>query len=143
MNNRKPEQIEFFSLGNGISVCDTNREVNGDYKKVAHISKYRKVQFLCKLSDDAKSKILYYAENANPGISATQNEPVFIQKTFEYIITFKEIIKVCYAFSFEQAFDEAKVFAHKHNLSQDFTIDDTGKFIENPPYFGIREPYKY
>jgi hypothetical protein len=141
MKNKKPEQIEFFSLGNGISVCDTNREVSGDYKKVAHISKYREVQFLCKVSDEAKNKILCYAETANPRISATQDEPVFIEKTFKYIVNFNEKVKVCYAYNLEQAFTEAETFARKYNLPQDFTIEEkTGEFIENPPHFGIREP---
>ena len=140
MRTKKTEQIEFFSLGNGISVCDTNREVNGDYKKVAHISKYREVNFLCRVSDEAKNKILYYAESANPRISMTQDEPVFIEKTFRYNVNFKEFKKVCYAYNLEQAFTEADVFARKHQLSSDFTIDETEKFVENPPYFGIKEP---
>lgn len=144
INNRKPEQIEFFSLGNGISVCDTNREVRGDYKRVAHISKYREVQFLCRVSDEAKNKILCYAETANPTISVTQDEPVFIEKTFKYIVNFKEKIKICYANSLEQAFTEAEIFAKKHKLSQDFTIEDTGTLVENHPYFGIKEfSFKY
>lgn len=138
MKNRKPEQIEFFSLGNGISVCDTNREVSGDYKKVAHISKYREVNFLCKVSDETKNKILCYAETANPKISMTQNEPVFIEKTFKYIINFKEKAKVCYAYNLEQAFTEAKVYARKNKLSLDFSIEDSETFVENHPYFGIK-----
>ena len=140
MNSRKPEQIEFFSLGNGISVCDINREVNGDYKRVAHISKYREVEFFGKISDESKNKILQYAKTANPMSSAAQNDPVFIKKTFKYIVHFKEKARVCYAYNLEHAFAEAEVFARRYGLFQDFIIKETGEFIDNPPYFGIREP---
>lgn len=141
MNSRKPEQIEFFSLGNGISVCDTNREVNGDYKRVAHISKYREVEFFGKISDESKNKILQYAKTANPMSSAAQDDPVFIEKTFKYIVNFKEKSKVCYAYNLKQALTDAEIFARKYKLSPEFTIKDTGEFIDNPPHFGIREPF--
>jgi len=142
MKNRKPEQIEFFSLGNGISVCDTNREVNGDYKKIAHISKYWEVQFLCKVSDEAKNKILSYAETANPTISMTQNDPVFIQKMYKYNVDFKDFKRDCYAYNREEADIEADRFARKYDL--DFTIEDTETFVEDYPYVGIKEfPFKY
>lgn len=138
MKTKKTEQIEFFSLGNGISVCDTNREINGDYKKVAHISKYREVKFLCKISDEAKNRIRCYAESANPTISMTQNESVFIEKMFRYTVYFKEFRKVCYAYNLEQAFTEANVYARKNKLSLDFSIEDSETFVENHSYFGIK-----
>ena len=139
MNSRKPEQIEFFSLGNGISVCDTNREVNGDYKRIAHISKYREVEFFGKISDESKNKILQYAKMANPMSSTAQNDPVFIKKTFKYIVHFKEKTRICYAYNLEHAFTEAELFARRYGLFQNFIIKETEEFIDNPPYFGIRE----
>lgn len=72
------EDLMFCHLGNGISVCDKNREVNNDYVNVAHISVDRVVSYRKrKLSPEAKEEIERYAREENPQISATQNQPVF------------------------------------------------------------------
>lgn len=34
---RKALKLEYFSMGNGLSVADVNSEIHGDYAKVAHI----------------------------------------------------------------------------------------------------------
>lgn len=40
-----PENIGFYALGNGLTVCDKSKEVNGDYKKVAHINRNRDITY--------------------------------------------------------------------------------------------------
>jgi len=50
----KVRDLMFGSLGNGISVCDRNHEVGGDYEKVAHISPARKITFYVELSESDK-----------------------------------------------------------------------------------------
>jgi hypothetical protein len=71
--------IEFFNLGNGISVCDTLHEKDGDYVKVAHISRERQVTYYMKrLSQEYKERIETFAKTANPRISQTQDGNVFI-----------------------------------------------------------------
>lgn len=52
------EKLGFGHLGNGITVWDSNRERNGDYLTVAHISEQGVVDYRkCALSDKAKEEI--------------------------------------------------------------------------------------
>jgi len=73
----KVRDLMFGSLGNGISVCDRNHEVSGDYEKIAHISPARKITFYVELSDTDKKRIEDYASTAKPTVSTSQNDPVF------------------------------------------------------------------
>ncbi|MFA7157047.1 MAG: hypothetical protein WC123_05070 [Bacilli bacterium] len=67
----------FCSLGNGITVCDRNKEVNGDYQRVAHIDSNRNVQYYVRVTEEASIEIERYAKTENPSISATQKGGVF------------------------------------------------------------------
>lgn len=73
--------LMYCSMGNGITIADRSREEHGDYMKVAHISRQRKVKYYDNnLSDEAKAEIEEYAETANPAISETQTDQfVFAQ----------------------------------------------------------------
>ncbi|WP_294203087.1 hypothetical protein [uncultured Chryseobacterium sp.] len=77
LRRKKREDLGFGSLGSGITVYDRNQRENGDFKKVAHISSYRLIQYYCSVSEEAKKKIEDFANNENPSISATQPEKVF------------------------------------------------------------------
>jgi len=59
------------------------------------------------------------------------------KKMSKFTVTFIGIKKTCYAFNLGQAFQEARIFAEKTNLSLDFTVEVDEENIENPPYFGI------
>lgn len=59
------ENIQFSSMGNGITVWDKNRTRNGDYLTVAHISYDRKVELYAKVSPDAKLQIENFAKYCN------------------------------------------------------------------------------
>lgn len=73
----KPD-IAYFSLGNGLSVVDRNQLENGDYKKIAHISDNRMVQFYdTALPEDIKSDIEGEALSSLASASATQDISVF------------------------------------------------------------------
>jgi len=66
----KAESLMFGHLGNGVSVCDRNLEVSGDYRVVAHIGYHRKVKYYAKdLSDNAKIEIEDMSQFGNIAVS--------------------------------------------------------------------------
>ncbi|MCD8252722.1 MAG: hypothetical protein LUD40_12355 [Phocaeicola dorei] len=62
------EDINFASMGNGITVWDANRTRNGDYLTVAHIDYNRTVKYYKRISPGAKTRIENFAryENSHP-----------------------------------------------------------------------------
>jgi hypothetical protein len=65
-------------LGNGISVYNKAKEVHGDYEKIAHIDRNRKVTYYIKNPPkQVKDYIEKIAKGNNPNISATQSGKVF------------------------------------------------------------------
>lgn len=75
----KPD-IQFYHMGNGISVCDRNNNDprTNDYPFVAHISVDRVVELKqWELSETDIKKINQYAKTADPCVSATQETKVF------------------------------------------------------------------
>ena len=70
--------LGFYHLGYGISVADRNKEVNGEFLKVAHIDHCRKVKYYVRLNSRDKETIENYAKTANPSVSTSQPE----QKVF-------------------------------------------------------------
>jgi len=64
----KPFDLMFGCLGNGITVCDRNREEQGDYKKVAHIQtpECTITWYMKRLPDDVRQEIIDFAERENP-----------------------------------------------------------------------------
>lgn len=71
------EDLIFCSMGNGVSVCDRNREEHSDYRTVAHISRGRKVTYYDKnLPRETVRSIDWYAKYGNASASATQLRPV-------------------------------------------------------------------
>jgi len=61
-------------LGNGITVWNRNREVNGDYETVAHIDVYRNITYRVKnLPEEVKREVEAYAKG-NPSASTSQPE---------------------------------------------------------------------
>ena len=68
---RKPENLMFGHLGNGVTVCDRNRMENGDYFVVAHIGYHRVIKFYTNnLSESAKTEIEDFAKFGNMAVSA-------------------------------------------------------------------------
>jgi len=71
------EDLMFCSMGNGITICDRNREEHSDYKTVAHIGYNRDITYYEKgLSREAISSIEQYARYNNSAASQTQHCPV-------------------------------------------------------------------
>lgn len=62
------EEIHFSSMGNGITVWDASRTLNGDYLTVAHIDYNRAVKYYGRVSLEAKNRIENFAkyENSQP-----------------------------------------------------------------------------
>ena len=71
-------KLMFCSFGNGISVCDTLHEENGDYVNIAHIDPHRKVTFYKRLEEKYKTEIAVFAKTEHPNISVTQSQKVFL-----------------------------------------------------------------
>ena len=67
------------SLGNGITVWNSAKEVNGDYEKVAHINPFRKITYYI---ENLPAKIIAYVEAiaTGPSPSASTSQPE--QKVF-------------------------------------------------------------
>lgn len=77
MNEEKFE-LGFGHLGNGISVWNRKKEEHGDYQKVAHIDRNRKIIWYIKnLPNNIKKEIEDFAKNENPSVSTTQSDKVF------------------------------------------------------------------
>lgn len=66
--------INYYSLGNGLTVCDKDRpEEYGDYCKIAHISADRTVKYYKNnVKPEDKQAIGKVAATHNGGISVTQ-----------------------------------------------------------------------
>ena len=73
----KKYNLMYGHLGNGITVCNRNQEVNGDYKTIAHIDSNRNVKFYEELPKEIQEDILCFAKTQNPTVSATQDISVF------------------------------------------------------------------
>lgn len=71
------EDLMFCSMGNGITVCDRNREKHCDYKTVAHIGYNRDITYYDrKMSPEAVGCIERFAKYNNSPASQTQPYPV-------------------------------------------------------------------
>ena len=72
-------KLGWGSLGNGITVWNSAKEVSGDYEKVAHIGCDRKIKYYI---DNLPAKIIDYIKNiayhTNPSMSVSQPD----QKVF-------------------------------------------------------------
>mgnify|MGYP000252837829 FL=1 len=73
------ENLRFMHLGNGITVCTTEIEKNNDFLKIAHIDAKRQIKWYRKIPEQFTKKIEEFAKTANPSISTTQEQKVFIQ----------------------------------------------------------------
>lgn len=70
--------LGYGHLGNGLTVWDRNREVDGDYMTIAHIDADRTVTFYDKdLPEYIKDEIERVAATAELTVSQTQDAPVF------------------------------------------------------------------
>jgi len=69
--------INFAHLGNGISVYDRLHEKNGDYESVAHIDRYRVIEYRANITEEYRKKVEIYAATKDPRISTTQDQKVF------------------------------------------------------------------
>jgi hypothetical protein len=72
--------LGFAHLGNGISVYDRLHEENNDYVAIAHIDNNRKISFLKKIAPKYINQIKSYALTADPAISFSQSQNVFIDR---------------------------------------------------------------
>jgi hypothetical protein len=71
------EDLMFCSLGNGVTICDRNREEHSDYKRVAHIGYSRNITYYDKkLSREAVACIERFSKYSNFSASQTQLYPV-------------------------------------------------------------------
>lgn len=59
------EKIHFGFLGNGVTVWDASKTVNGDYPTVAHIAYDRTVKYYREVSPEARHQIEHYAKYGN------------------------------------------------------------------------------
>jgi hypothetical protein len=66
------ERIGYGSLGNGFSVWDSNIEERGEYKKLAHIGRDRKVYYHAAVSNEAREFIEVIASYHNGSVSVCQ-----------------------------------------------------------------------
>lgn len=73
------EKLGFGHLGNGVTVWDSGREVNGDYLTLAHIAYDRRVTYYGEVSPEAKTCINNFARYENMGTSACQPEVQALQ----------------------------------------------------------------
>lgn len=75
----KQYKLGFGHMGNGITVWNSEETVSGDFKTIAHIGEDRAVKFYDELPTTIQFKIIEFAANSNPMVSATQNNPVFCE----------------------------------------------------------------
>ena len=66
--------IGFYHLGNGYSICDRSREENGDFMKIAHADCYRKITFYKNVTKNVRNYIVEKVMNDDSGVSFTQPE---------------------------------------------------------------------
>ena len=78
---RQDRDLQFGTLGNGITVWDRNTEVNGDYQKIAHISINRQITYYVdNLTFDEHSRVEDMANNSDPNVSMSQDTKVFLKR---------------------------------------------------------------
>lgn len=71
--SKKPYDLMFAGFGNGLSVVDKNREESGDYMKIAHIDRKRKIKYYKKnLPPEVKREIEKEAKAKNSPMSTSQ-----------------------------------------------------------------------
>lgn len=71
----KKYDIAFFSMGNGWTIANRAEEENGDYKKIAHIGRDRKITWYDNnLPADIKKQIEDKAKGKNEPMSASQKD---------------------------------------------------------------------
>lgn len=74
LSEAKKYDLMFGHLGNGITVFNKAQEEHGDYKKVAHIDRTRKITYYDKkIPSNVKKEIEKVAKGKNPSVSATQS----------------------------------------------------------------------
>lgn len=66
------EDLMFGHLGNGVTICDRLREEHGDYLKIAHIARDRKIIYYHSVSDQARERIERFANEGNMSVSVTK-----------------------------------------------------------------------
>jgi len=82
-------ELGYGRFGNGTVVWNSNKEVNGDYQKVAHISdNYKNVEFKIDLNERRKNEIIEYAGEQ---YRAKVDEQIESLKKYNKRITDKEI----------------------------------------------------
>ena len=75
----------YCSMGNGLTIYNRAVEEHGDYKKIAHIDRDRKVTFYDKkLPTNIKENIITEACTNNTNISATQDQKIFSSPPAKY-----------------------------------------------------------
>ena len=75
---QKAYDLGFGHLGNGLTVWNRLEEVDGDYRKVAHIAPDRTVQIYDEeMPQEVRDRIQQVADTSEITVSATQNTPVF------------------------------------------------------------------
>lgn len=73
-------------MGNGVTICDRNREENSDYRTVAHISYSRNITYYDKkMTQEAVTCIERFAKYSNMSASQTQAYPVLNPVEFSKI----------------------------------------------------------
>lgn len=76
-------------LGNGITVWDTTKITNGDYKKVAHINPFKIVTFSVLKPTPELLTYIQNLLNSNPSVSETQPN----QKVFHFDISTLDLVR--------------------------------------------------
>jgi hypothetical protein len=83
MYQERYPNIKFGYMGNGIVVWDNEILDGMDYRKIAHIEPNRKTNIYTEFVSLACIRYIeLYANIADPEISASQKEKVFIQRPF-------------------------------------------------------------
>lgn len=73
------EKLGFGHLGNGVTIWDSLREVNGDYLTLAHIAYDRRATYYQEVSPEAKTRIDNFARYGNMTVSVTQPDTFALQ----------------------------------------------------------------
>ena len=86
-------KLGYGSLGNGITVWNSAKEVNGDYEKVAHINPLRKITYYI---ENLPVKIIAYIEGIangpNPSVSTSQPEQKVFHDPAPKITVFNKVL---------------------------------------------------
>lgn len=114
------EDLMFCSMGNGITVCDRNREEHCDYKTVAHIGYNRDVTcYDRKMSQEAVDCIERFAKYNNSPASQTQPYPVLKPVEFSKIDLqeLKGIFSRILGFKFKEVNIEVASFTDANHIT--------------------------